>query len=106
MTASNWSSSTSAGRLSYTRCRTSNDGTTSSVMATTAPRAPNATTAPANRSPSTSRLSVTRSPSAVTISIARTEVARPPLASPEPWVPVAQEPATEMCGRDARLGRA
>ena len=35
-----------------------------------------------------------------------TAVARLPLPSPEPWVPVSHAPATEMCGSDARLGSA
>ena len=43
------------------------------------------------------------SPSAVTTVMAETAVARFPFRSPEPWVAVAQAPATEMCGRDARL---
>ena len=42
-------------------------------------------------------------PSAVTSSMAETAVERLPLLLPEPWVPVAQAPATEMCGREARL---
>jgi hypothetical protein len=43
---------------------------------------------------------------AVTISRADTAVATLPLPSPEPCVPVAHAPATEMCGKDPRLRRA
>ena len=35
-----------------------------------------------------------------------TAVAREPFSTPEPWVPVATAPATEMCGSEARLPRA
>jgi hypothetical protein len=83
-----------------------NEGTRSSVKLTTTPSAPSATTAPPKQSLSASRLSVTRSPAAVTSSTARTAVARLPLRIPEPWVPVAQAPATEMCGSDPRFGSA
>ena len=37
------------------------------------------------------------------MSMALTAVARFPTRSPEPCVPVAIAPPTEMCGRDARL---
>ena len=47
--------------------------------------------------------SVTTSPSAVTSSSPETAVARFPLLMPEPCVAVAQAPATEMCGSEARL---
>ena len=46
---------------------------------------------------------VRSAPSAPTIRTARTAVARFPLRSPEPWVPVAIAPATEMWGSDAML---
>jgi hypothetical protein len=45
-------------------------------------------------------------PSATTISTARTDDASGPLPTPEPWVPVATDPATEMCGSDAMFGSA
>lgn len=73
----------------------------SSVTVTTTPSAPSPTTAPSN--PSSPRRSVTGSPSAVTISIPATAALRFRLPSPEPWVAVAIEPATEMCGSEARL---
>ena len=69
----------------------------------TTPRAPRATTAPGKSAPSRSRVRVTTSPPALTSSIPRTAVARLPLRSPEPWVPVAQAPAREMWGREAVL---
>ncbi len=78
-------------------------GTRSSVRLVTIPSVPSATTAPANASPSRSLLSFTTSPPAVTISSADTAVARLPLVSPEPCVPVAHAPAIEMCGSDPRL---
>ncbi len=43
------------------------------------------------------------SPSAVIMSTEDTAVARFPLVGPEPWVAVAHEPATEMCGSEPRL---
>ncbi len=43
------------------------------------------------------------SPSAVTNSRAVMAAARFWLATPEPWVAVAQAPATEMCGSEAML---
>ena len=46
---------------------------------------------------------VTSSPPAVTSSYSVTAAARHGLPSPEPWVPVAQAPATEMCGSEPRL---
>jgi len=67
----------------------------------TTPRAPRCTTAP-GKEPSPRPISA-MSPSAVTISRAATAAARFWLAGPEPWVPVAQAPATEMCGSEARL---
>ena len=70
------------------------------------PRAPSPTTAPGNRPASASRSRVSRLPSAVTSSIARTAAGRLRLRSPEPWVAVAQAPATEMCGSEPRLGSA
>src|SRR5690606_28738821 len=66
--------------------------------------APRATTAPGKSSAPRSR--VTRAPSAVTSSRARTAADRLWLPGPEPWVPVATEPATEMCGSDARFASA
>ena len=48
----------------------------------------------------------TSEPSAVTSSTARTAVGSEPLRMPEPCVPVAQAPATEMCGSEPRLCRA
>ncbi len=65
------------------------------------PRLPSPATAPA-KSPSPLG-SVMTSPEAVTSSIMRTAAARFWLASPEPWVAVATEPATEMCGSEAVL---
>src|SRR4051812_47987460 len=53
-----------------------------------------------SRSPRSAR---TSSPSEVSSSSARTAVARLPLPSPEPCVAVATAPATETCGREARL---
>ena len=41
--------------------------------------------------------------SAPTTSSATTAVARIPLASPDPWVPVAVAPAIEMCGSEPVL---
>src|SRR5215470_9370416 len=84
----------------------SNAGIVSSVSAVTMPSAPRPTTVPLSRPASPSRAAVTTSPSAVTSSRPDTEVARLPLASPEPWVAVAHAPATEMCGSDPRLCRA
>lgn len=70
----------------------------------TTPSAPRDVTAPSKRS--SPRAIVTVEPSAVTISTSRTADASEPLRTPEPCVPVATEPATEMCGRDAMLGSA
>lgn len=53
-----------------------------------------------------SRPTTSVEPSAVTSSTSRTAAASGPLATPEPWVPVATEPATEMCGREAMFGSA
>ena len=75
----------------------------SSVTLVTTPSAPRLTTAPRNVSPSFSRESVRTSPSAVTSSRAETAVARFPFLTPEPCVAVAQAPAMEMWGREARL---
>ena len=47
-----------------------------------------------------------RSPSAVTSSTAATDDESGRLPSPEPCVPVATAPATEMCGSDGRFGSA
>ena len=49
------------------------------------------------------RSTVTSEPSAFTSSTADTAVDRMPLRSPEPWVPVAVAPATEMCGSEPVL---
>ena len=76
------------------------------VSRVTTPSDPSETTLPGNVAGSSSREIVTSSPSARTMSIARTAVDRLPLRSPDPWVPVAQAPATEMCGSEARLWRA
>ena len=67
----------------------------------TTPSAPSATTDPAKSS--SPRRTVRSVPSGPTISSAATADARFLLASPEPCVAVATAPATEMCGRDARL---
>ena len=48
-------------------------------------------------------MNVNTSPEAVSISSAETCVARFPFLMPEPCVAVLQAPATEMCGREARL---
>jgi hypothetical protein len=48
-------------------------------------------------------LSMETDPSAVTISMPDTAVARLPFASPDPCVPVAHEPAIEICGSEARF---
>jgi hypothetical protein len=104
ITSSKRSASASSGSPVNTRCSTSNAGTTSRTSRVTTPSRPSATTAPAKR-PS-ERSSTTTSPSGPTISTAATGDARHPLASPDPWVPVATDPATEMCGSDPRLGSA
>ena len=63
------------------------------------PSAPSATTQP---SKSVSPRAVERvSPSGPTHSTAATAEASDPMTSPEPCVPVATAPATEMCGSDA-----
>ena len=72
----------------------------------TTPSPPSETTAPFKPSASPSRTKTVVSPSAVTTSNAETAVARFPIWSPEPCVAVAQAPATEMCGREARLFKA
>ena len=61
---------------------------------------------PRELSPCSSRDRTTTAPSAVTSSSADTAVARLPLSSPEPCVAVAQAPATEIWGNEARLGSA
>ena len=94
------------GRPSYTYWRTVKAGTRSRVSAVTSPSDPSPTTQPRNSSPPVSRRTVRRPPSAVISSSPDTIVARFPWASPEPWVAVATAPATEMCGSEARLGRA
>jgi hypothetical protein len=73
----------------------------SSSIVVTTPRPPSPTTAPGKSAEPAS--SVTRSPEAETSSSARTADGRFWLRSPEPWVAVAHEPATEMCGSEARL---
>jgi hypothetical protein len=70
----------------------------------TTPSAPSPTTSPSKSGSPLEAVGV--SPEAVTSSRPATAVARLPLASPEPWVPVATAPATEMWGNDARLARA
>ena len=52
------------------------------------------------------RVLLTTSPEAVTSSTERTAAASSALPSPEPWVAVAQAPATEKWGIDGRLCRA
>ncbi len=94
-------SSPSSGSSVNTCCSTSKAGSRSRVSAVTTPSAPSEVTAPPNRS--SSRPIVTVEPSAVTSSTSRTIVESGPLRTPEPWVPVATDPATEMCGRDAML---
>ncbi len=98
------SDSDSAGRPSYTHCRTVNDGTRSSVTDVTTPSAPSDTTVPSNES--LERCTVTTSPDAVTRSNPATEAASPWLRSPDPCVPVAHAPTTLMCGSEARFGTA
>ncbi len=70
----------------------------------TTPSAPSEVTAPPNRS--SSRPSTTVEPSAVTSSTSRTADASGPLPTPEPCVPVATDPATEMCGSEAMFASA
>src|SRR5699024_3558556 len=96
----------SAGKSRWTVWRIGAAGTRSRVRWVTTPSVPSASTAPSKISGSASRESVSRSPPAVTISIARTVEARERWPSPEPWVPVALAPPTEMCGSEPMLGRA
>jgi hypothetical protein len=81
-------------------------GSMSSVTLVMTPRAPSPTTAPRKTSPSLSRESLTMSPVPVTISSAETALDKFLFVSPEPWVPVLQAPAIEMCGNEARLCKA
>src|SRR5699024_119314 len=90
----------SGGNARWTLCRTSKAATRSSVRWVTTPSAPSASTAPSKLSGSCSRDSSTRSPLAVTSSMARTEEANDRWAFPEPCVPVALAPPTEMWGRE------
>ncbi len=103
MIASN-SPRASAGRPTRTYWRRSKAGTRSSVSDVTTPSAPTATTAPAKSA--SSRVSDSVEPSAVTRSIPDTAAARPGMDGPEPCVPVATEPATEMCGSEAMFASA
>ena len=86
---------------SYTNCRTWKAGMISSSIVVTAPRPPSPATMPAKSGESVSRR--ISSPDAVTSSSARTAAGRFWLASPEPCVAVAHEPATEICGSEAML---
>ncbi len=105
ITVSNTAGSGPSRRSSVkTCCSTSKDGSRSRVSAMTTPRAPSEVTAPPNRR--SSRPRATTDPSAVISSTSRTDVASGPLPTPEPCVPVATEPATEMCGREAMLASA
>ncbi len=70
----------------------------------TTPSAPREVTKPSKRG--SSRPIVPAPSAAVISSSSRTADASEPLATPEPCVPVATEPATEMCGSEAMLGRA
>lgn len=70
----------------------------------TTPSAPSEVTAPSK--PVSSRPIVRAEPSAVISSTSRTAEASEPLRMPEPCVPVATDPATEMCGSEAMLCRA
>lgn len=70
------------------------------------PRVPRESTAPSKISGSRSREIDSRSPPAVTSSIVRTEEARLRFPFPEPWVPVALAPPTEMWGSEPMLGSA
>ncbi len=74
------------------------------MRAVTTPSAPSEVTAPPKRS--SSRAIVTVEPSAVTSSTSRTDEESGPLPTPEPCVPVATDPATEMCGSDAMFASA
>ena len=57
-------------------------------------------------SPSASRLSVTQRAVGGDHVERRNRCGQDAVAVPEPWVPVAQAPATEMCGSEPRLGSA
>jgi hypothetical protein len=103
-TSSKSEPSRSTGSPSYTTWLISNDGRVSSSRLTVTPSAPRETTEPGKSA--SSRVSVTSSPSALMKVMPETAEASVPLASPEPWVPVEQAPATEMCGSDPRLCRA
>src|SRR5450432_3281534 len=70
------------------------------------PMAPNPTTAALKFSPSFFLESVITDPSATTISSPLTAEERFPFFTPEPCVAVVILPATEICGREARLCRA
>lgn len=74
------------------------------MSAVTTPRAPSEVTAPPKRG--SSRPMASTEPSAVISSTSRTADESGPLPTPEPWVPVATEPATEMCGSEAMFGSA
>ena len=99
ITASRFSNSASHGRPVKTSWRTSNVGTVASSTRITTPRAPSATTDPGKSA--SPRRSVSTSPEAVMSSSPTTSPASERVPSPEPWVPVATAPATEMCGREA-----
>src|SRR5215469_10570843 len=81
-------------------------GWTSRVTLVITPSAPKLTTAPGNTAGSFWRDRLMTSPAAETNSRAATTVDKLPFLSPEPCVAVLQDPATEMCGREARLGGA
>ncbi len=75
------------------------------MRSVTTPNAPSPITRP-SKSGVSSRDTVTRSPPGTTRRIARTLAARTRLPTPEPCVPVAHAPATEMCGNEPRFGSA
>ncbi len=76
----------------------------SRVTDVTMPRAPRPTTLP---SKSASPRAIVRSPPAPSMTVsAATAVASERFASPDPCVPVATAPATEMWGSEARLASA
>ena len=79
-------------------------GTVRSSTAVTTPNAPRPSAAAGNHAWSRSTRCVR--PSASMISSAVTALERLPLRIPEPWVPVAAAPATEMWGSEPRLWRA
>ncbi len=98
MMSSRCSIPVSASIPCHTVCATSNDGCTSKVRAVQMPSTPKLGSTPAKSA--WLRSMPSNSPSAVTISTADTAAAKQRARSPEPWVPVEQAPATEICGRE------